>query len=159
MSQQDGLKVVEHGGGIEGFNTFLTYVPERRIAVVVLSNVNGSAPEAMSSQLLDVVRGKPVILPTERKPVPIAAKDLTKFVGVYDVEPNFALIIAVKGDSLTVQGPGDPATPLMYQGIKDGHARFFVPEANAEIEFIPDAAGTVTSLVLHQSGDHPAKKR
>ena len=47
----------------------------------------------------------------------------------------------------------------MYQGATDGHPRFFAPKANAEVEFVPDKAGTITSLVLHRGGDIPAKKR
>jgi CubicO group peptidase (beta-lactamase class C family) len=58
IRNENGVKVVEHGGGIEGFNTSLIYVPEKRICVVVLANVNGGAPEQMSQQLLDVVLGQ-----------------------------------------------------------------------------------------------------
>jgi CubicO group peptidase (beta-lactamase class C family) len=158
IQQQDGVTIVEHGGGIEGFNTSLMYVPERKIVVVVLSNVNGPA-DAISSQLMDVVLGKPVILPSERKAVPITKEQLERFTGVYDLAPKFALTVALDGDSLTAQGTGQASLPLMYQGIVDGHPHFFIPAVNAEIEFVPDATGTVSSLVLHQSGDHPAKKR
>jgi CubicO group peptidase (beta-lactamase class C family) len=156
--QQSGVTVIQHGGGIEGFNTQLAYIPDRKITVVVLSNVNGAAPGAMGSQLLDVAMGKPVILASERKPVPIAKEELQKFTGVYDVTPTFALTIAVSGDSLTVQGTKQPALPAIYQGAADGHPRFFIPQVNAEIEFLPDATGAIGSLVLHQGGDHLAKK-
>jgi CubicO group peptidase (beta-lactamase class C family) len=159
VADKDGLKMVSHGGGIEGFNTNLMYIPERRIAVVVLSNVNGGAPDAMGQQLMDVVLGKTVILAGERKAVPITKGELTKFVGVYDLMPTFSLTVAIAGDALTVQGTGQPALPVMYQGVKDGHPRFFAPEPNAEIEFVPDATGAIVSLVLHQGGqDMPAKR-
>jgi CubicO group peptidase (beta-lactamase class C family) len=157
--QQSGVKVIQHGGGIEGFNTQLAYVPDRKITVIVLSNVNGAAPGAMGGQLLDVAMGKPVILASERKPVPITKEELQKFTGVYDLAPTFALTVAVSGDSLTVQGSNQPALPAMYQGAEGGHPRFFIPQVNAEIEFLPDSTGAISSLVLHQGGDHPAKKR
>jgi hypothetical protein len=48
----------------------------------------------------------------------------------------------------------------MYQGAKDGHARFFIAQIGAEIEFVPDANDTIQSLMLHQNGaNRPAKKR
>ena len=47
---------------------------DRKITVVVLSNVNGAAPGSMGAQLLDVAVGKPVILASERKPVPISKR-------------------------------------------------------------------------------------
>ena len=65
-------------GGIEGFNTQLTCAPKQGLVVVVLSNVNGSVPEAMSEQLLDVAMGKPVVLASERTPVPIAKDELKR---------------------------------------------------------------------------------
>ncbi len=159
VADKSGLKVVEHGGGIEGFNTDLAYVPERRIAVVVLSNVNGVAPGMMGDQLLDVVLGKPVILASERKAVPIAKEELAKFVGVYDLAPTFSVTFAVSGDGLTAQGTGQPALPLLYQGAKDGHPRFFASQAGAEFEFVPDAGGVFTSMVLHQGGQNMPGKR
>lgn len=159
VADEDGLKVVRHGGGIEGFNTHLIYVPDRKITVVALSNVNGMAPDQMSSQLLDVALGKPVTLANERKAVPIAKEELAKFAGVFDLAPTFSVTFAVAGDELTAQGTGQPSFPLMYIGLKDGHARFFASLPNAEIEFIPDASGALNSIVLHQGGhDTPGKR-
>jgi hypothetical protein len=156
----DGLKVLQHDGGIEGFNTHLAYVPEKKIAVVVLSNVNGAAPGQMGGQLLDVVLGKPVTLAAERKAMPIGKDELAKFVGVFDLAPTFSITFAIDGDKLTAQGTGQPALPLMYVGIKDGHPRFFITQVGAEIEFVPDAGGAIVSMVLHQGGhDAPAKRK
>ena len=67
VSTKYGLEVVEHGGGIEGFNTHLLYVPDKKITIVVLSNVNGAAPSKMSGQLLEVMLGKPVTPASEPK--------------------------------------------------------------------------------------------
>ena len=88
IAEKNGVKVVSHGGGIEGFNTHMMYAPDRRIAVVVLGNVNGGAPGMMGDQLFDVVLGKPVVLASERKAVPIAKEELTKFVGVLRSRPK-----------------------------------------------------------------------
>ena len=160
IENRDGVRVVSHGGGIEGFNTHLAYAPEKQIAVVVLSNVNGAAPDTMGGQLMDTVLGKPVVLASERKAVPITKEGLAKFVGVYDLGPTFSLTIVISVDHLTGQGTGQPAIDMMYQGVKDGHPRFFIAQVGAEIEFVPDADGAMTSLVLHQGGQNiPAKKR
>jgi CubicO group peptidase (beta-lactamase class C family) len=159
IHNEDGVKLVEHGGGIEGFNSNLMYVPDKRICVVVLANVNGAAPGQMGQQLLDVTLGKPVVLAIERKAVPIAKGELAKFVGVYDLAPTFSLTIAQAGDGLTAQGTGQPAVPIMYQGVMDGHPRFFMAVVGAEIEFVPDATGAIQSLILHQNGANvPGKK-
>lgn len=159
VTKKGDLTAVDHDGGIEGFNTHLAYVPQKKIAVVVLSNVNGAAPGTMGGQLLDVVLGNPVTLASEHKAVPITAEELKKFVGVYDLAPAFSITFTVAGDALTGQGTGQPALPLMYLGVKDGHPRFFAVQPNAEFEFVPDASGAFTSIVLHQGGhDMPGKK-
>ena len=36
----NGHKLIEHGGGIEGFNTELAYYPEEKLTVIVLANLN-----------------------------------------------------------------------------------------------------------------------
>jgi CubicO group peptidase (beta-lactamase class C family) len=160
IENHDGVQVVSHGGGIEGFNTHLAYAPEKQIAVVVLSNVNGGAPGSMGGQLMDTVLGKPVVLASERKPAPISKEELTKFVGVYDLAATFSLTIAIAGDHLTGQGTGQPAIDMMYQGVKDGHPTFFIAPVSAEIEFVPDASGAIGSLILHQGGQNiQGKKR
>lgn len=158
ISKKGGVTVVDHGGGIEGFSTNLAYAPEKKIAVVVLSNVNGAAPGEMGGQLMDVVLGIPVTLASEHKAVPIAKEELAKFIGVYDLAPTFSITFAIAGDALTGQGTGQPALPLMYLGIKDRHPRFFATQAAAEFEFIPDGNGGFASIVLHQGGhDIPGK--
>src|SRR5579863_74098 len=79
IENHDGVRVVSHGGGIEGFNTHLAYAPEKQIAVIVLSNVNGAAPDTMGGQLMDTALGKPVVLASERKAVRITKEELAKF--------------------------------------------------------------------------------
>ena len=51
------VRIVTHSGGIEGFNTHLAFAPEKQIAVVVLSNVNGAAPDKMGRELMNTVLG------------------------------------------------------------------------------------------------------
>lgn len=160
IEDKGGVKVVSHGGGIEGFNTHLAFAPEKRICVVVLSNVNGAAPDSMGGKLMDVVLGKPVELAGERKAQPIAKEELAEFVGVYDLAPTFSLTVAVGANGLTVQGTGQPALPVQYEGLKDGHPFFFATMVDAEFEFVPDASGAIGSLVLHQGGhEMPAKRK
>lgn len=160
IEQKDGVETVSHGGGIEGFNASLLYAPTAHLAVIVLANVNGNAPFELGKKLLDVALGMPVVLPGEHKTVPIASEELKKFLGVYDLTPNFALTIALGNDGLTVQGTGQPAIPVIYEGSKDGHPLFYSQLVDAEIEFVPDANGAIRSLILHQGGhDLPGARR
>ena len=53
----DGRKVVQHNGGINGFNTFLSYYPESRITIAVLANLNGPAADQLGPQLGAIAHG------------------------------------------------------------------------------------------------------
>jgi CubicO group peptidase (beta-lactamase class C family) len=64
-----GHKVIEHGGGIEGFNTQLAYYPDAKLTVVVLANLNGGAPGSIATKMADVAHGEKVVLISERKEV------------------------------------------------------------------------------------------
>jgi len=57
-----GLKLIEHGGGIEGFNTQLSYYPDEKLTVVVLGNLNGSSPGEIASKMAALAHGEKVVL-------------------------------------------------------------------------------------------------
>jgi CubicO group peptidase (beta-lactamase class C family) len=52
VEQKYGERVVWHGGEIEGFNAYLGYIPDRRIEVILLSNMNGGAIYNVSDKLM-----------------------------------------------------------------------------------------------------------
>jgi hypothetical protein len=47
VSLRDDIEVVEHGCSIDGSNSYMIYVPTDNIAIIVLSNVSGDAPDKM----------------------------------------------------------------------------------------------------------------
>lgn len=159
ITRRNGTTVISHSGGIEGFNTFLAYVPVQKIAVVVLGNVNGTAPTVMGNQLLDVALGKQVVLASERKPVPLVGQDIKRFAGAYALAPDFTLTFVPHGDKLGVQANGPPMLPLFYEGVKDGHPYFYWPKLNAQIEFIAGTDGKLSSIVMHVNGNTQTGKR
>ena len=160
VHSEDGVTVVDHGGGIEGFTTELRYAPERKVAIVVLSNVNGTAPGGMAGKLLGVMLGKTVTLAEEQQAVPIATADLQRFPGVYALAPTFSLTIALGKDGLTAQGSGQEPIALFFKGVVKGNPIFFARVVDAQIEFVPDATGKINAMILHQGGhDAPGKRQ
>jgi CubicO group peptidase (beta-lactamase class C family) len=148
VSTTKGRKVVEHGGGIEGFNTQLSYYPEDKLTVVVLGNLNGSAPGEIAAKLAAVVHGEKVVLPTERKESKVPATILAGYVGNYELAPDFVLTVTLEGDQLMTQATGQPKIPI----FAESETVFFTKVVDAEIEFFKNEKGEVTHLVLHQGG-------
>jgi CubicO group peptidase (beta-lactamase class C family) len=159
VSNKGDMMVVEHGGSIDGFNSYMIYVPARKIAVIALSNVSGDAPDKMAAKLLDVTLGKAVTLAEGRVALPIAKGELSKFVGEYAISAQLSLKITASDDGLIVLATGQPPFEFSYEGEISGHPRFFTRAMDAQIEFMPTTANHVLMLVLHLGGASMTGKR
>jgi CubicO group peptidase (beta-lactamase class C family) len=148
VETKNGRKKIEHGGGIEGFNTDLAYYPDDRLTIVVLANVNGQAPGDIAGKLAAVVHGEPVKLSAERKEIIVDTKVLAAYVGTYDLEPSAKMVITLEGNQLSAKLGEQPAFPI----FPESESSFFLKVVDAQIEFVKDAGGAVTGLILHQGG-------
>lgn len=148
VSRKDGGTVYSHGGGIEGFNTWLGYDPDRKISVVVLGNLNGGAPNRIGSSLMTLAQGGKVTLPGERVAITLPPAALTAYVGQYDVTPEFGFVVRVEGGKLMVQATGQGALELHAE--KADH--FFLKEVDAQLVFRRDASGKIDAAILKQNG-------
>lgn len=68
IHDENGHTVIEHSGGIEGFNTNVAYYPEDKLVVITLANVNSNLPWVMRPLLAAAARGEPI--PAERRGPP-----------------------------------------------------------------------------------------
>lgn len=151
----NGHKVIDHGGGIEGFNTTLAYYPDDKLTVIVLGNLNGSAPQEIASKLAAVAHGEKVVMPSERKEVPVDSKLFNGYVGRYELAPNFILTVSREGDDLFTQATGQPKLQIFPESDRD----YFLKVVDAQITFVTDSNGRATELILHQGGmDQHAKR-
>jgi CubicO group peptidase (beta-lactamase class C family) len=144
----NGRKVVQHGGGIDGFNTFLAYYPDNKLTVAVLANVNGETPTQIATKLADLAFGGAVQLTSERKEISLPVATLSKYVGTYEVAPGVNMLMRLDGDHLTTQLPGQPQFPV----FPESETKFFLKVVDAQVEFFTDASGAVTHAVMYQNG-------
>jgi CubicO group peptidase (beta-lactamase class C family) len=151
----NGRQVIEHGGGIEGFNTQLAYYPEDKLTVVVLSNMNGPATPDLAAKLGALAHGEKVVLLSERKEVTIDPKVLDGYVGNYELAPKFILTVTREGDQLITQATGQGKIPIFAESERE----FFAKLVDAQITFVTDAQGRASELILHQGGRDMHAKR
>lgn len=144
----NGHKVIEHNGGIEGFNTALAYYPEDKLTVVVLANLNGQAPDSIASNLAALAHGEKVVLPSERKEITVSPAILEKYVGTYQLTPNFDIVVTLENGQLMTQATGQGKLPM----FAESETKFFLKVVDAEVEFFKNGKGEVTHLILHQGG-------
>jgi CubicO group peptidase (beta-lactamase class C family) len=143
-----GRTVVQHGGGIEGFNTFLAYYPDSKLTVAVLANLNGQAPTQIATKLADLALGGTVQITSERKEIALPVATLSKYVGTYDLAPGVHMMIRLAGDHLTTQLTGQQQFPI----FAESETKFFLKAVDAQVEFFTDASGAVTHAVMYQNG-------
>jgi CubicO group peptidase (beta-lactamase class C family) len=147
--------IVWHNGGTGGYHSFIGFDPKVRKGVVVLSNSTNDIDDIGRHLLVSqypVAKFEP---PKERKAIKVDPKILDAYVGEYQVVPGFGLNVSREGDQLFAQATGQDKFELFAETEID----FFLKVVNAQITFVKDDKGQVTSLVLHQNGvNQPAKK-
>jgi CubicO group peptidase (beta-lactamase class C family) len=152
----NGRRVIAHGGGIEGFNTSLAYYPDDKLTVVVLGNLNGSAPDQITNQLAAIAHGESVTLQSERKEITLDASVLSRYVGVYQLGPGVNMLITLDNNQLISQMTNQGPVPIFAQS----QTVFFPKVVDAELEFSAnDTQGRPTLLTLKQSGRSTPARR
>jgi CubicO group peptidase (beta-lactamase class C family) len=151
----NGRKLIDHGGGIEGFNTMLAYYPEEKLAVIVLGNLNGLAPQEIASKLAAVVHGEKVVMPSEHKEITVSPKLFNGYIGRYQLAPDFVLTITREDDHLFAQATGQPKFQIFPESDRD----YFLKVVDAQITFVTDGNDKASELILHQGGQDQHAKR
>lgn len=152
----EGHKVVQHNGGIEGFNTVLLYYPEDKLTVVVLGNVNGPAPDQIAPKLAAVAHGENVTLTNEREEILVDAKVLARYTGVYQFAPGMNMLVTMEDNHLSTKLGSQPFVPI----YAESETMFFAKLVDAQIEFPKtDGEAKASQLILHQNGRDQTAKR
>ena len=151
----NGHKVINHGGGIQGFNTMVAYYPDDKLEVIVLSNINGAAPQDLSTKLAAVVHGEKVILASERKQVQVNPKVFDGYTGRFQLMPNVIVTVTREGNHLFSQLNAQPKSEIFPEAEND----YFMKDVDAQITFVTDSQGRATELILRQNGQDRHAKR
>jgi CubicO group peptidase (beta-lactamase class C family) len=152
--RQTAQKVFEHGGAINGFATYMKWFPEADLFVAAFGNSDSAHSGEVADNLAALMLDMPVTRPKERKAIKLDSKQLEPLQGRYELATNFVLTVTASGEQLFVQGTGQPKAEV----FPESETNFFAKVVDAQLTFYKDRAGKVTHLVLHQNGDHEAKR-
>lgn len=164
LQEWNGMKVVQHGGNIDGFNALVAMIPEKKLGFVMLTNVSGSP---LGSELMPLVwknmLGDPGAGPAN------AAASLEKEVGKYRVEgAGFDIEIKMQEGKLVAIAPGQPAYTL--ENVKDRRYKltgapdgFFITFTDKDA-FLEQPQGNLTlpkagaAVPVNTASGNPAKE-
>jgi CubicO group peptidase (beta-lactamase class C family) len=139
----DGRRTMTHGGGAPTFAN-LTYFPDQRISVVVLGNLNTTPAPEIAAFLGALAHGDAVQLASERKTITLAPQVLERYVGVYRMGGGTVNVVS-DGTQLALASNG-LTTPL----LAESESSFYLQGTNLRLEFVRDANGVVTELMMQQ---------
>lgn len=112
----NGLKVVEHGGNIDGFNALVAMIPEKKLGFVMLTNVSGSS---LGSELMPIVWSNVLGNPNANQTQTATADELQKEVGKYNfAEAGFDIDVQLKDGKLVAVVPNQPTYTLEKVGAR-----------------------------------------
>lgn len=152
--EQFGYKVFEHGGLVNGFRSFMSWCPDADLFICAFGNTDSARSDAVVKNLAAIVFGKPIVLPRQRNAVKLSLEQLRPLAGRYELKPNFILTVTALSHHFFVRATGQSQVEF----IAESDTHFFGKIIDAEITFCKDATGRVTHLILHQNGDHEAKR-
>ena len=151
----NGKKVLAHGGGIFGFNANFVRIEQDDISIVLLNNVGNPKLSDITKDIFSILYDKPYKIPKVKKEIKVDEEILKKYIGTYEIVPQFKINVTVESGTLQAQATGQPKFELFAE--KDNY--FFVKVVEAEVEFVNNEKGETELLYLYQGGKKiPAKK-
>jgi len=117
---------------------------------------SGNKIEAIFTNRINKIGG----IKTER-PIPVhteihlGEEILKKYIGVYELAPNFDITITLEDGKLMSQATGQDK----FEIFAESQTKFFLKVVDAQIEFIENDSGNIESFILYQGGQEIIGKR
>jgi hypothetical protein len=139
-----GVRIVEHGGAIDGFGASVRMLPDQKAAVVILVNRSGAQLQKTSERALELLAALPPSDPPSTTPIAMTTAELAKFAGVY-VNPPVRIEVTTRDAKLYFRRGAQEA-----EIAKVGDLRFsmtLTPGGSAQtFALVPGADGAIAFL-------------
>jgi hypothetical protein len=140
---------ISHGGGLNGFSSFLLRVPSENFTVVALANAlpenPAIAPSLLAHEALEFCLGEK--LPPRAANIKVSPATLDALVGRYDYG-SAILTVEKEGSRLFAQLSGQPRREI----FPESETNFFWKVVEARVTFVKNAEGKVVKAIHHQNG-------
>ena len=138
-----------HGGVNAGFESLFVAYEHHGDGAVVMTNAQGGSRLAMEiMQSVASEYGWPDFGPVVRTQVAVDPAVLARYVGTYELTPDFSIVFTLEGNQLMTQATHQPKFPV----FPESQTRFFLKVVDAQVEFFTDDNGQVSYMILPQNG-------
>lgn len=147
ISDRGGTRIVWHNGETGGYHSFVGLNLKAKVGVVLLAN-SANGIEDIGYKIVDNA-------PVTRTAIALPVAALEAVVGQYELAPGASFSIKREGNQVFARLTGQS----YYEIFPQSETEFFYKVVDAQLTFVKDKDGKVTSLILHQNGlDQPARK-
>jgi CubicO group peptidase (beta-lactamase class C family) len=147
-----GALEIGHGGGLNGFLSYLLRLPQQNFTVTVLANsappLRHGDPGSLAHEIVEFYLGE--TLPPRESPKidrSLTAKDIESIAGRYDYGMAI-LVVTLEQGKLFAQLGNQPK----FEIFPRSSTNFFWKAVEADVTFMKDEDGQVTRAIHHQGG-------
>lgn len=148
LGELEGHRMVSHGGGINGFTSYLARYPGEELTIAVLTNSGSGDPGGIEEALARTVFGLEFETIADLE---LSDAELRRFVGQYVLkagERELPIRFFAEGRYLMAQAEGQQPNRLRYQGDD-----VFIPDFGDDVRIEFEGDGELAKAVaLHQGG-------
>jgi CubicO group peptidase (beta-lactamase class C family) len=147
LKTSNGIKSIEHAGGIPGFVSNEIYFPSEDIFLAILCNCGVAPVDELSVKISGIALGK-----TLQTDIKVDTKTLDKYVGVYrlSIDTNRTIIMLKKNNQLFAKASDTEIFPLLFQTETEFEFKNIL---DAHCEFVTEN-GKVTKFKVSQNGHY-----
>lgn len=149
---QDSLQVIEHGGGINGFNTLITRLPKDKHFIVLLNNTGGAPLGAIRKNIVNILYNQPVMPPKKS-----VADTFRQTLNTSSLERAVQQFQTLKTDKVYSLNEGE-MNALGYEMMAEGKMKEALAVFNLNVEAFPNSFNVYDSRgeAYMKSGDKVA---
>jgi len=151
----EGKRRVSHSGGIHGFTSNFSRLPQDDVCIILLSNSSSIVLNDITNSIYAILYHHPYELPKERKAIALSEDVLKEYIGQYEINPQLKLDISLTGNTLMAAPTGQPTVALLPEK-KD---YFFVKVPDLQLEFTRNDKNQIDGFILHQGGQEVKCKK
>ena len=118
MHEENGRRVVAHGGAVNGFGSTLSRYPSEDLTIAVLSNTEGDAADTLGERVARAALGVPE---PQVRDLPVDVETRKRCAGVYETKSKLRIAVGAREGKLELHPEKDPSdsTPMLFQGGSD----------------------------------------
>lgn len=152
MRSIQGQPAIEHGGAINGFNTYAVRLPQDKVYVALLSNEDSASRAYIGEKIAAIAIGKPY---ADWKAVKLDDSVLDRYIGIYKIDDKTTRVVTRTGNQLFSQRTGGRKIAMQ----PSSETEFFLVNSFSHLKFVKDSKGEVTQMVMVQGGKEETSPR